>query len=63
MSIVVTDTHVWYAGSTTNTVIAWNIETGVVDYETPNYGGTIRTITLTDSHVWYAGDSTQTVRG
>jgi len=32
-------------------------------YETPNYGGVIRSIAVTDTHVWYAGETTQTVIG
>ena len=62
-SIYVTDTHVWYAGVTTQTVRGWNILTETVEYETPNYGGAIISIYVTDTHVWYAGGTTQTVKG
>ena len=62
-AIHVTDTHVWYAGATTQTVKGWNIATQTVEYETPDYGGTIRAIHVTDTHVWYGGSTTQTVKG
>ena len=60
-SIAVTDTHIFYAGHTTQTVKGYNLETGLVDIETPSYGSTIEHIVVTDTHIFYAG--TQTVMG
>ena len=62
-SIAVTDTHIFYAGPTTQRVRGYNLETEEVDIETPSYGGCIFSIAVTDTHIFYGGLITQTVRG